>query len=94
LKGTLTGFFFPDRAVGIFPPLIPVAVRFPEDGVFREGPVVKSCSGKPRTAGRTRIILGEELAKGEAGDEQDRGQEPDHNFIQEAGRLGVNLGAT
>jgi len=90
----LTGFFFPDGAVGVFAPLISVAIRLPKNGVSGDRPVVKTCSGEPRVAGFAWIILGQELAQGKGRKEQTDGHGPDHDSMEGAESSGVNPGAT
>ena len=73
---------FPDGAIGVFPPLVPVAVRFPENGVFGKGPGIEAFPGQKRNGGFPGIVLGEKLGEGNEGPAEHRGHGADHSLIQ------------
>ena len=56
-----SGFFFPDRSVGVFAPLVAVAIAFPEGGLFGGGVEVEVAAHLSRDGGSAGIVFTQEL---------------------------------
>ena len=61
-KGIRTGLFFPDRSVGVFAPLVAVAIAFPEGGLFGGGVEVKVAAHLSWDGGGTGVVFTEEFS--------------------------------
>ena len=89
IKRIAACFFFPDGSVGIFSPLIAVAVAFPESGFFGGGKVIKIAAELVRGGGGTWIILAEEFAcdggEAEKTENRTREEKPVHREIVGSG---------
>jgi len=89
IKRIAACFFFPDCSVGIFSPLVAVAVAFPESRFFGGGKVVKVAAELVGGGGGTWIILAEDFTcdGGEAEKSENRAseQEPVHRRIVGSG---------
>ena len=61
-EGVEASFFFPDGSVGIFSPLVAVAIAFPESGFFRGGKGVEIATELLGTGGGAWIVLAEDFS--------------------------------
>ena len=88
-EGVEASFFFPDGSVGIFSPLVAVAIAFPESGFFRGGKGVEIATELLGTCGGAWIVLAEDFSckVGEAQKAENRAseQEPVHRRIVGSG---------
>ena len=93
IKRIAACFFFPDGSVGIFSPLVAVAVTFPEGGFLGGGKVIKVAAELVRGGGGTWIILAKEFScdSGEAEKTENSAseQKPIHREIVGSGRGGT-----
>ncbi len=89
IKRIAACFFFPDGSVGIFSPLVAVAVAFPESRFFGGGKVVKIATELVGGGRGARIVFPEEFTcdGGEAEKSENRAseQEPVHRRIVGSG---------
>ena len=89
IKRIAACIFFPNGPVGIFSPLVSVAVAFPESGFFGGGKVIKIAAELVRGGGGTWIILAEEFAcdggEAEKTENRTREEKPVHREIVGSG---------
>ena len=89
IKRIAACFFFPDGSVGIFSPLVAVAIAFPKSGFFGGGKVVKIAAELVGGGGGTWIIFAEEFTcdGGEAKKTENKAseQKPVHRRIVGSG---------
>ena len=89
IKRITASIFFPDGSVGIFSPLVAVAVAFPKSGFFGGGKVVKIAAELVGGGGGTWIALAEDFScdGGEAENAENRTSEekPVHRRIVGSG---------
>ena len=89
IKRIATCIFFPDGSVGIFSPLVAVAVAFPESGFFGGGKVVKIATELVGGGRGARIVLAEDFScegrEAEKSENRASEQKPVHRRIVGSG---------
>lgn len=92
-EGVEASFFFPDGAVGIFSPLVAIAIAFPEFRFFGGGKGVQIATELLGSGGGARIVLAEDFSckdgKAEKAENRASERKPVHRAI-----VGLGWGGT